>query len=95
MRPLLRALAGLGLFAALALPALAAPAPVDSLPPGNLLELFLMFLRSATTGSARVEPGLRPALDLRLRQEVLDDLYYFDPVQQDRDHHARDAHQLR
>lgn len=53
MRPLLRALAGLCLLAALALPAAA-------------------------------EPGLHGALDLRLRQEYLDELYYWSPAEPDR-----------
>lgn len=53
MHPLLRALAGLVLLAALALPAAA-------------------------------EPGLRGTLDLRLRQEVLDQLYYWTPAEPDR-----------
>ncbi|MBM4118008.1 hypothetical protein FJ251_09785 [bacterium] len=53
MRPLLRALAAIGLLAAFVLPAAA-------------------------------EPGLRGALDLRLRQEYLDGLYYWSPDQPDR-----------
>jgi hypothetical protein len=85
MRPLFCALAGLCLLAALAVPVAAETAAADSLPAGNWLENFRALFRAFATHEVRVEPGLHPSFDLRLRQEVLSDLYTFDPVEPDRD----------
>ncbi len=85
MRPLLGALAGICLLAALALPAAAAgSAAADSPPPGSVIEVIRTLFHAIVDDDARVEPGLHGALDLRLRQEVLDELYYFTPAQPDR-----------
>ena len=85
MRPLLGALAGLCLLAALAMPAAAIEsAPAESPPPDNVFELICTLFHALVGDDTRVEPGLHGALDLRLRQEVLDDLYYFTPAQPDR-----------
>jgi len=85
MRPLLGALAGFCLLAALTLALPAAAAPADPLPPGNAFGAVRTLFRAIAGDEARVEPGLRGTLDLRLRQEVLNDLYTFDPVEPDRD----------
>jgi hypothetical protein len=81
MRPLFRALAGLCLLAACVLPAAATDTATA---PRTALDAIATLFHAFAADEPRVEPGFRGALDLRLRQEHLDQLYYWSPAQPDR-----------
>lgn len=84
MRPLLRALTLVCLLASIALPAAAADAPADSSAAGGWLGLFRAISNPLGDDAVRVEPGWRASTDLRVRQELLNNVFYFTPEQPDR-----------
>lgn len=50
----------------------------------GLFDIFRLLVDPLGDATPRVEPGWHPSAGLRVRQEVLDEIFYFDPAQQDR-----------
>ncbi|MCB1162685.1 hypothetical protein KDL67_08375 [bacterium] len=84
MRTLSRAVGWSCLLLALSSPVLAADAPPDSSVLRGWLSLFSLLTNPLGADAVSVEPGWRVSADLRVRQEMLSDVFYFTPTQPDR-----------
>ena len=84
MRTLSRAVGWSCLLLALSSPVLAADAPPDSSALRGWLSLFSLLTNPLGPDAVSVEPGWRVSADLRVRQEMLSDVFYFTPTQPDR-----------